>query len=105
MIFLRELRFRNPDDFQAGSLHALPAVWEKLLSDVSNQHVDLMAIINEGVKVEQFFTHFKGDFKGESFDSDRPPPIVLENSKSCAQLSDFISTTILQWVSAGVSSV
>jgi len=102
---LRNLRFGNPDDFQAGSLHAHPAVWEKLLSDVDNEHVDLMAIINEGVKVEQFLAHFKGDFNGQSFDSDRPPPIVLENSKSCARFSDFISTTILQWVSAEVLSV
>ena len=100
---LRNLRFRNPDEFQAGSLHA--AIWEKLLSNVSHEHVDLMDVIKEGVDVEQFFTHFKGDFKGKSFDSDRPPPIVLENSRSCAQFSDFISTTILQWVSAGVLSV
>jgi len=64
-----------------------------------------MAIINEGVKAEQFLTHFKGDFKGESFDSDHPPPIVLENFKSYARFSDFISTTISLWVSAGVLSV
>lgn len=63
-----------------GSLHAQPVVWEKLLSNVSREHVDLMAIINEGVNVKQFLTHFKGDFKEKSFDSDRPPPIVLENS-------------------------
>ena len=102
---LRNLRFRNPDDFRAGSLHAHPEVWERLLSGVSNEYVDLMAVINEGVRVEQFFIHFTGDFKGRSFDSDRPPPIVLENSKSCAPFSDFISSTILQWVSAGVLSV
>ena len=102
---LRNLRFRNPDDFQAGSLHAQPAIWEKLLSNVSHEHIDLMDVIKEGVDVEQFFTHFKGDFKGKSFASDRPPPIVLKNSRSCAQFSDFISTTILQWVSAGVLSV
>ena len=94
---LRNLRFRNPDDFQAGSLHAQPAIWENLLSNVSHEHVDLMDVIKEGVNVGQFLTHFKGD-------SDRPPPIVLENSKSCAQFLDFISTTILQWVSAGVLS-
>ena len=64
-----------------------------------------MDVIKEGVNVEQFLTHFKGDFKGKSFDSDRPSPIVLGSSKSCAQFSDFISTTILQWVSAGVLSI
>ena len=87
------------------SLHAQPAIWEKLLSNVSHGHVDLMDAIKEGVDVEQFLTHFKGDFKGKSFDSDRPRPIVLENSRSCAQFSEFISTTILQWVSAGILSV
>ena len=65
-----------------------------------------MAVINEGVRVEQFFVHFSGDFKGRSFDSDRRPPIVLENSKSCAKFSDLISSiSILQWVKAGVLSV
>ena len=46
---LRNLRFRNPDDFQAGSLHAQPAIWEKSLSNVSLEHVDLMDAIKEGV--------------------------------------------------------
>jgi len=102
---LRNLRFRNPDDFQEGSLHAQLVVWEKLLSHVSHEHVELMDIIKEGVNVEQFLTHFKGDFKGKSFDSDRSPPIVLENSKSCAQFSNFISTTIFQWMLTGLLSV
>lgn len=102
---LRELRFRNPDDFRAGSLHSYPIVWENLLSCVNNKSVDLMVVVNDGVKVEQFFTHFKGDFQGTSFDSGRPPPIVLENSRSCANFSEFISNTVLEWVSAGVLSV
>ena len=70
---LRNLRFRNPDDFQARSLHAQPAIWEKLLSNVSHKHVDFMDVIKELVNVEQFLTHFKVDFKGKSFDSDQPP--------------------------------
>ena len=92
---LLRLRFRNPDDFQAVALHAQPAIWETLLSNVSHEHVDLMDVIKEEVDVEQLFTYFKGYFKGKSFDSDRPPPIVLENSRSCGQFSDFIITTIL----------
>ena len=71
---LRNLRFRNPEDFQAGSLHVQPTIWERLLSNFSHEHVDLMDVIKEGVDVEQFFTHFKGDFKGKSFDSDHPLP-------------------------------
>ena len=73
---LRNLRFRNLNDFKAGSLHPQPAIWEKLLSYVGLEHVDLMDVIEEGVNVEQFLTHFKGAFKGKSFDPDRPTPIV-----------------------------
>ncbi len=59
-------------------------------SGVRDEHVDLMAVINERVSFEQFFVHFRGDYKDGSFDSDRPPLIVLENSKSWAQFSDFL---------------
>ena len=38
-----------------------------------------MGVIKEGVDVEQFFTHFKGDFKVKSFDSDRPPSHCVGN--------------------------
>ena len=49
---LRNLRFQNPDDFQAGSLQAQLVVWENLLSDVSHEHVNLTVLINGGVNVE-----------------------------------------------------
>ena len=61
-----------------------------------------MDVIKEGVDVEQFFTHFKGDFKGKSFALDCPPPPHHGNSRSGGQFSDFITTTISQWVSAWV---
>lgn len=88
---LRDLRFwASPDDFQAGSLHAHPTVWEELLLGVTkNTHADLIAIIYEGVIIKQFFTHCKGDFRGKRLDFDRPPPIVLENSRSCDGLADL----------------
>ena len=102
---LRNLRFRDPVDIQAGSLHAHPTVWEELLHGVKYKHADLMAIIYEGVKIQHFFTHLKGDFRGKRFHFDRPPPTVLENCRSCDGFEDFISTTVLKWVSASVLSV
>ncbi|CAH3169620.1 unnamed protein product, partial [Porites evermanni] len=39
---LRNLRFRDPVDIQAGSLHAHPTVWEELLHGVKYKHADLM---------------------------------------------------------------
>ena len=48
---LRDLRFRNPGGFRAGSLHAYLTVWENLLSGVNSKSVDLVAVINDGVNV------------------------------------------------------
>jgi len=47
---LRDLRFRDPVDFQAGSLHAHPTVWGELLHGVKYKHADLKTIIYEGLK-------------------------------------------------------
>ena len=102
----RNLRFRNPDTFQACSLHHFPAVWAGLFNETVNlRGVDLKAIINDGVKVHDFLVHFRGDFKGERFDSDFSPSVELENARNCADFHPFISTTILDWVASGVLSV
>ena len=46
-----------------------------------------------------------GNFKGKSFVSASSPPIMLENSRSCRQFDDFVTDTIVLWVSAGVLAV
>lgn len=101
-----ELRFRNPNSFVAGNLHAYPDVWDGLLerSGYTRGQVDFRQIIHEGVKVEHFFAHFKGGFKGKEYDCSTPPPIVLENSKSCSQFEQFVSKTIINWLASGVLS-
>ena len=62
-----------------------------------------MGIIREGVRVEHFFRPFRGSFKGSAYDSDIPPPVVINNSATCAMFSQFISDTIIQWVTAGIA--
>ena len=104
---LAQLRFRNPDSFQASSLHNHVDFWENLISSTgySCPQVSLLQIIREGVKVYDFFRPFKGNFKGRRYDSAVPPVSVFPNSPCCRQFCDFIDSTILDWVSQGVIKV
>ena len=61
--------------------------------------------IQNRADVSTYFTHFKGGFKTEWFDSDVPPPLVLRNHKSCIPFAKFISHTILQRLSTGAISI
>ena len=64
-----------------------------------------MEIIKEGVRIDRLFKHFKGNFKGSSYDSPLPPPMRLDNAKVCEQFKDFITDTVVDWVHAGVLAV
>ena len=64
-----------------------------------------MEIIREGVRVEHFFRPFRGSFKGKAYDSDIPTPVVNNNSATYARFCQFISDTIIQWVTAGVIAI
>ena len=104
---LAQLSFRHPDYFQAGSLHNHVDFWEDLISSTAYAcpQVDLPQIIREGVRVDGFFRHFKGNFKGKSHDSAAPPFSTFSNSPCCHQFTDLIYTTVLTWVSQGVTKV
>lgn len=52
-----------------------------------------------------FIKTFKGNFKGCSCDAPRPPFIQLSNSKISERFQDYISETVLEWVTAGVLDV
>ena len=104
---LAELRFRNPDSFQAGGLHNHVYFWENLISSTgySCPKVSLLQIIREGVKVYDFVRHFKGNFKGRRYDSAVPPVFASPNSPCCCRFCDFIDSTALDWISQGVIKV
>lgn len=104
---LAQLRFRNLDSFQAGSLHNHVDFWENLISSTgySCPKVSLLKIMREGVKVYDFFWHFKGNFKGRRYDSGVPLVSVFPNSTCCRLFCIFIESTILHWISQGVIKV
>ena len=101
---LTNLRFRDQSHFKAGMLHENFPVWQRLLADYSCA-VDLLEILRDGVRVENFFIPFRGDFKGQFYHAQTPPSIHIKNAAICAQFADFISDTIVQWVASGVLSV
>ena len=102
---LHQLRFLEPRSFRAGGIHNHLPVWEKHLDGQSSSPVDLLGIVRDGVRIERFFKHFKGNFGGLVYDSETPPPMQLGNAKVCERHHDFITATIPDWVSAGVLSV
>ena len=52
-----------------------------------------------------FFQPFKGQFKGNSYDSSLPPRMFSENNKICNNFQDFVSSTILERVANGSLSI
>lgn len=102
---LAPLCFYDPSHFRAGNIHGKTYVWQNLISNSSCGEVDLLEIIRVGVRVEYFFRPFRGNFKGKAYDSDIPPPVVINNSATCKRFSQFISDTVIQWVTAGVIAV
>ena len=99
------LRFYDLRHFRAGNIHGKSFVWQNLIPNSPCGEVDLLEIIRERVRVEHFFRPFRGNFKGRAYDSDIPPPVVINNSSTCAKFSQFVSDTIIQWVTAGVIAV
>ena len=102
---IEQLSFFDRTFFRAGKIHNHLSVWERLLSGHSSSQVNFIDIVREGVKIDCFFKPFKGNFKGCSYDTPRPPSVQLSNSKICGRFQDFISETVLEWVTAGVLDV
>lgn len=100
------LAFRNPSHFVAGGLHDHPRAWSKLASFLPpDQSVEILDWIYNKVDVTRYFSHFKGGFKGEWFDTDMPPARIFPNNHSCVPFAQFISDTILQRLASGAISL
>ena len=99
------LRSYDPSHFRVGNIHGKSYAWQNLISNSSCGEVDLLEIIREGVRVEHFFRPFRGNFKRKAYDSDIFPPVIINNSAICSKFYQFISDTIIQWVTAGVKAV
>ena len=99
-----DIFFRDPDYFMTGELHYHLDIWQFLLEDFHKRD-EILNYIKNGVSVFDFFKHFKGEFKGKSYDSPYPPKTFIPNSKICDQYEDFISSTIIERVQNGSMSI
>lgn len=97
---LEHLPFRNPQFFKAGNLHKNFDMWKSI-----GANEEVLDWLTNGVNVEKFFRHFQGNFKGRSFDSDKPPSMFFQNSPICQDHIEFIQNTLLDRVRNGSMSV
>ena len=75
------LPLRDPNSFIAGALHYNEKEWKLIDSSP-----EVLSWIRSGVRVQQYFRHFEGHFKGKAFDSDIPPPAFFPNNPIVSNL-------------------
>ena len=100
------LAFPDPPVFVAGRLHCHLQEWKSIAASSSSPLSRVVLDwLQDKVQVQPFLRHFKGNFKGEHFDSASSPQRIFYNHNSCAPFAKFISDTILQRLSTGAISV
>lgn len=68
------LAFRDPDAFMAGNIHANLPSWQRITAVARYDRAqEVLKWIEHRADVHQFFVPFKGDYKGQSYNSDLPP--------------------------------
>ena len=61
--------------------------------------------IRDKVSIAPYFRHFKGDFKGSSYDSGRPPAKTFKNNTSCKPFNQFVQKTLIDRVKCGATTI
>ena len=101
-----ELFFRDPNRFQAGELHSYFKYWQYSAQESpSPQQAQILGWIRDKVSIQPFFSHFKGSFRGESYDSDKPPMKAFENNVSCKSFVTFVEDTLIARLNSGAISL
>ncbi len=74
------LAFPDPASFLAGQLHHHLKEWKHIADSVSSPlSRNVLDWLENKVQVQPYFRHFKGNFKGEHFDSTSPPQRIFYN--------------------------
>jgi len=102
---VEHLVYRDPNNFRAGELHHHLEHWRYIAKMADGKDNEVLRWIESKVSIEPYFHHFKGTFKGEQFDSDRPPHKVFRNNVSCKPFKEFIQQTLLMRVRNGAISL
>ena len=100
------LAFRDPDSFVAGNLHNHFPAWEGIANIAPFDLMPKILLwIKNCVDVQDFFQPFKGQYRGENFDSTLPPHRIFSNALSCKPFAQFISDTIIDRLRTGTISL
>ena len=85
-----ELLYRDPSRFRAGKLHDHYEQWENLVDDQpSPQQLQILRWIRNKISIFEFLRPFSGNFRGQSYDSARPPTRQFRNNPSCRPFADL----------------
>ena len=88
------LAFPDPANFFVSQLHCRLQEWKRLAASCfSPLSQDVLGWLVNKVQVQLFYRHFKGNFKGEHFDSASPPQRIFYNHRSCSPFAKFIAET------------
>ena len=88
---LENLSLRDPKHFVSGQLHTELNNWESLFKVVDNEHSNIVREwLHNGVDVEKNFKPYKGTFKGNYIDTDKPPVKQFQNYDNCIKFKDEI---------------
>ena len=102
---VQELVFRDPNYFRAGELHSNVTYWEEMAQrNPSSGQNEILGWIRERVSIFPYFKHFSGQFKGEKFNSDRPPRKAFRNNMSCKPFVSFMQKTLIDRLRTGAIS-
>ena len=100
------LAFRGPDAFMAGNIHNCLPSWQRTAVVAPYDRAQkVLKWTEHKVDVHDFFAPFKGDYKGQSYQTDLPPHRVFHNSISCKPFVKSISNTIIDRLATGAISV
>ena len=101
-----DLRYRDPSRFRAGELHKHYEQWENLAGDQpSPQQLQILEWIRNKISIFQLFRPFSGNFKGQFYDSARPPSRKFRNNPSCRPFANFVRRTLLDRLRMGAISL
>lgn len=96
-----DLVFRDPNFVLAGSLSHNISEWKRL----GTPSFILDWNIENGVNIFSMFKHFKGNFKGKSYNADQPVPSYFPNASNCKYHTQFIVKTLEERIENGLLTV
>ena len=101
-----ELVFRDPGNLKAGELHNNYLYWEEISHRTPfPKQEEVLGWIRDKVSIAPYFRHFKGNFIGSSYDSDRPPAKTFKSNMSCKLFTQFVQETLINRVKCGAITI